>query len=285
MEAIPTYTLPLKEVETNSIGVSELMKFYAFARQFRYKSVQLNLSAVNTVDANLSALILAIAHKLRAENKVNLFVLLADHMNVFFRNGLMAHLQGKGNANPYEDNRHSTIPLNTFSVDDDAEFCQYLRRDFFGHRGLESLKSTTKVNLSTHYEEIFTNVGLHANTTSPVYSCGQYFPDKNVLKFTLVDVGDGFLKRIAQKTTGQVGTDNDAILWALRDLNTTKDIATYGPGGTGLKELKKYCAENNGSLHICSGSGYVNFLKDRSMEHTLPIPFKGSMVNLIFRNI
>jgi len=281
----PTYTIQLKEVETNNIGVAELMKFYAFAKQYTYCKVQLNLSPVNTVDANLSALILAIAHRLKQDNKVFVFLILADHMGIFFRNGLMAHLQGKGNANPYNDDRHSAIPLTTFSIDDDADFCQYLRRDFFGHRGMEGLTSTTKTNLSTHYEEIFTNVGLHANTTSPVYSCGQYFPDKNVLKFTLVDVGDGFLKKISVKTTGQVTTDKDAILWAIRELNTTKDIATFGPGGTGLKELKRYCAENNGSLHICSGSGYVNFLKDRNMEHTLPTAFKGSIVNLIFRNI
>jgi hypothetical protein len=281
----PSYTIHLKEVETTNIGVSELMKFYAFAKQYTYKSVQLNLSTVNTLDANLSALILAIAHKLRAENKVTVFVLFADGMGIFFRNGLIGHLTGKGNANPYPDDRQSAIPLTTFNIDDDEKFCQYLRRDFFGHRGLEGLTTTTRTNLSTHYEEIFTNVGLHANTTAPIYCCGQYFPEKKMLKFTLVDVGDGFLKKIALKTTGQVKTDKDAILWATRELNTTKDIATYGPGGTGLKELIKYCATNNGSLHICSGTGYVNFHKTGSLEHTLPIAFKGTIVNLIFRNI
>ncbi len=158
-----TYTITHKEVETNAIGISELLKFYGFAKQYQYCKVQLNLSTVNTLDANLSALILAIAHKLKEENKVFVFVILADHMGVFFRNGLMPHLQGKGNDNPYGDNRHSTIPLTTFSIDDDEQFCKYLRNDFFGHRGLEGLTLTTKTNLSTHYEEIFTNVGLHIN--------------------------------------------------------------------------------------------------------------------------
>lgn len=285
MDTTPTFTISLSELETNNIGVSELLKFYSFAKQYSYCKVQLNLSPCNSVDANLAALILAIVHKLKEENKIFIFVILADHMGIFFRNGLMSHLQNKGNENPYGDDRHSSIPLMTFSIDDDEKFCKYLRSDFFGHRGLDDLSHTVKTNLSSHYEEIFTNVGLHANTTAPIYSCGQYFPEKKVLKFTLVDIGDGFLKKIADKTKGQINNDKDAIVWALRDLNTTKNIAAFGPGGTGLKELKKYCAENNGSLHICSGNGYVNFFKERNMEHTLPIVFKGSLINLIFRNI
>jgi hypothetical protein len=281
----PTYTINLREIETNHIGIGELMKFYAFAKQYRYCGVQLNISPANSMDANLSALLLAIAHKLKTENKVHVFLLMADHMNVFFRNGLIAHLQGKGNANPYEDNRQSTIPLTAFLTTEEEDFCQYLRRDFFGHRGLENLTATTKTNLSTHFEEIFVNVVQHANTTYPVFTCGQYFPEKNVLKFTLVDLGDGFLKKITEKTGGEVSTDNAAILWATYNLNTTKDVKTFGPGGTGLKELKKYCEENNGSFHICSGGGYLNFLKNKTFEYTLSEPLQGSLVNLIFRNI
>lgn len=52
------------------------------------------------VDANLSALILAIAHKLQAENKVSVFVLLGDHMGVFVRNGLINQSSAAGNITP-----------------------------------------------------------------------------------------------------------------------------------------------------------------------------------------
>lgn len=285
MAEAPTYTINLKEVETNQIGILELLKFYSFARQYSYCKVQLNISTVNSLDANLSALILAIAHKLKQENKVYVFIILADHMNVFFRNGLISHLAGKGNTNSNNDYRQSTIPLSAFSIEEDEQFCEYLKKDFFGHRGLENLSFTTKCNLCTHFEEMFVNVVQHANTTYPVFSCGQYFPDRNVLKFTLVDLGEGFLKKIAAKTNGEVKTDKEAVLWATYDLNTTKDVKTFGPGGTGLKELKKYCADNNGSLHICTGAGYVNFIKDKTLEHTLAHPLPGSLVNLIFRNI
>lgn len=279
-----TYTPSVKEIDTTSFGVSELLKFYNFAIQHRYCSIVLNLSPLNSVDANLSALILAIAYKLKQEYKIYVYVELASHMNVFFRNGLISHLTGKGNTNQYGDDRNSTIPLSTFPAVEAENFCKYLKSDFFSHRGLDGIANGVKIDLSTHFEEVFVNVQLHANTTYPVFTCGQYFPEKQILKFTLVDLGDGFYKKIALKDN-LVKTDKDAILWATYKLNSTKDVAIWGPGGTGLKELKNYCAANNGSLHICSGNGFVNFSGGRTMEHNLLHPLKGSLVNLIFRKL
>jgi tetratricopeptide (TPR) repeat protein len=53
------------------------------------------------------------------------------------------------------------------------------------------------------YFEIFDNVGVHANTIEPVITCGQLYPAARTLKFTLVDLGDGFLKKIARFTRGR----------------------------------------------------------------------------------
>ncbi len=55
--------------------------------------------------------------------------------------------------------------------------------------------------------------------------------------------------------------------------------------GTESQELKNECNNNNGSLHICSGSGYVNMLKNKTIEYTLPIRFPGSIINIIMRKI
>lgn len=279
------YTVNQLSLETNQIGIGELMKFYQYAYRLSYTSVTLNISPTNHVDANLSALILALAQKLQIERKVRVFVELGDGKGVFFRNGLISHLKGNGNNNEYPDDRQSTIPLTTFNPDEDDNYCNYLRNQFFGHRGLDNLSHIVKGNLRTHYLEVFTNVGIHANTSLPVYTCGQYFPEKNVLKFTLVDLGDGFLKKIQAATNGKISDDRSAIIWATEGINTTKDVNVFGPGGTGLKELKNYCNANNGSLHICSGSGYVNMLNNRTLEHTLPVPFPGSIINIIMRNI
>jgi hypothetical protein len=271
-------------IETNFQGIDELMKFYNFASNFSNTSIELDLTLVNHVDANLAAIIMALAHKLKHSYRNRIFVQFPNHMGVFFRNGLVSHLQGKGNENSYGDNRESTIPLRAFDKDDDDSYCRYLKNEFLGHRGLDNLSRSIKDNLQSHFSEIFTNVALHANPILPIYSCGQYFPEKNVLKFTLIDLGNGFLEKIGHKTNGNIKDDKSAIIWATQSLNTTKD-SNFGPGGLGLKELKKYCENNNGSFHICSGNGYVNMIGDKTLEHNLKTPLQGSLINLIFRNI
>lgn len=278
------YKISVPTIETNFQGIEELMKFYGFASQFTFASIELDLTSVNHIDANLSALIMALAHKLKHSNKIWIFILFPSHMNVFFRNGLISHLKGEGNLNIYGDNRESTIPLRAFDKDDDDNYCRYLKNEFLGHRGLDNLSRSIKDNLQSHFSEIFTNVALHANPLLPIYSCGQYFPEKNVLKFTLIDLGNGFLEKIGHKTNGNIKDDKSAIIWATQSLNTTKD-SNFGPGGLGLKELKKYCENNNGSFHICSGSGYVNMIGNKTVEYNLKTPLNGSLINLIFRNI
>jgi hypothetical protein len=279
------YKISVLTIETNFHGIDELIKFYGFASQFTYTSVELDLTSVNHIDANLSALIMALAHKLKHNNKNWIFIVFPPHMNVFFRNGLISHLKGEGNLNSYGDNRESAIPLKAFDKEDDDNYCRYLKSEFLGHRGLDYLTKTVKDNLQNHFLEVFINAVQHANPLLPIYACGQYFPEKNILKFTLIDLGCGFLQKISEKTNGSVNDDKTAIIWATDSLNTTKNKAVSGPGGLGLKELKKYCATNNGSFHICSGSGYVNMNGDKTFENNLKIPLQGSLINLIFRNI
>jgi hypothetical protein len=279
------YKVKAQEIKTDFHGIDELVKFYGFASQFSYTSIQLDLTSVNHIDANLSALIMALAHKLKHQYKNRIYVEFSPHMNVFFRNGLVSHLQGHGNTNRYGDSRESTIPLKAFDKEEDDNYCRYLKGEFLAHRGLDNLTKTVKDNLQNHFLEVFTNVGLHANPTLPIYSCGQYFPEKNILKFTLIDLGCGFLEKIKLKTNGNINDDKSAMIWATQSLNTTKNTLESGPGGLGLKELKKYCASNNGSFHICSGNGYVNMVGDKTFENNLKIPLQGSLINLIFRNI
>jgi hypothetical protein len=278
------YKVTATQIETNFQGISELMSFYGFASKFSNSAIELNLMGVNHIDANLSAVIMALAHKLKYDFRNKVFVEIPNHMHIFFRNGLITHLSGKGNLEVY-DNRESTIPLRAFDKEEDDNYCIYLKREFFNHRGLDNLSKTVKDNLQSHFSEVFINVGQHANPILPIYSCGQYFPDKKILKFTLIDLGSGFASKIKDKTAGKISDDKSAIIWATEGLNTTKNFSESGPGGLGLKEIKKYCVNNNGSLHICSGYGYVNMLKDTTMEHNLKTPLQGSIINLIFRNI
>lgn len=274
------YAIEVKEVITNHLGYEEIMKFYFFAKRLKYTSISLNIWAVEMFDANLSCLLLAIIGKLRHENKLYIYLEIPNHMNVLFRNGFFNYLLGK--ERPVYDQRESTIPLKTFTPESDDEFSLYLKRDFFAHRALDHIPFSTVKQLKTAFSEVFVNVELHANANQ-VYTCGQYFPNKNLLKFTLLDLGVGFLKKI-KITNPDIKSDIEAIDWAVKPGNTTKN-RDFGPGGYGLQDIIDYCKSNNGSIHIVSGSGYWTLSGGHHMNYRIKNPFPGAMVHLIFRKI
>ena len=274
------YAIEVKEVMTNHLGYEEIMKFYFFAKKLKYTTISLNIWGVEMFDANLSCFLLAMIGKLKRENKLYIYLEIPDHMNVLFRNGFFNYLSGK--QGPIYDNRATTIPLRTFSPEGDDSFALYLKKDFFGHRALDHVPFDIVRQLKTAFSEVFVNVELHANTNR-VYTCGQYYPNKNLLKFTLLDLGDGFLKKI-KISNQEVKTDLEAINWAVKPGNTTKN-KEYGPGGYGLQDIVDYCKGNNGSIHIISGSGYWTMSGKHNISYRIKSPFPGAMIHLIVRKI
>lgn len=272
-------------ISTDSIGVAEILSFYKNAIKAPTSKIVFDIQRLSNFDGNMSALLLAVIHRLKTKHRKYVFVEIPSHINVLFRNGLVSHLSGNGNSNQYVDDRQSTIPLKSFDLNEDENFSNYLHNDFFGHRGVDNISVNTKRNLCSHFVEVFNNVQIHSNATDPLYTCGQYYPQQALLKFTMVDLGDGFLKKIKNKTNGEICSDDKAIEWALKNTNTTKDYSIYGPGGTGLKDLKAYCEANNGSLQIISGSNMMTFIKGKIVNNNLNTPFEGAIINLIFRGV
>src|SRR5690606_24535019 len=123
--------------------------------------------------------------------------------------------------------------------------------------------------------ELFCNVQKHARTESPIFACGQFYPNMKRLCFTLVDMGVGYFQPIHEFTNRDVKTPSEAIMWALKG-NTTK-VGT--PGGLGLKEIQKFCTESGSTFVIISGGAYwTNF----QLFPTTVKPFCGTIVNVIF---
>ncbi|MEP2771666.1 MAG: hypothetical protein ABJH05_05935 [Fulvivirga sp.] len=281
MQCDLTYTISEKEITTSHFGYNAIMKFYAFCKPHKYKKIELNLWGIEMLEANLSALLISLIDKLREENKIFIYCQIPNHLSILNRN-CFAKLLYKSDDDPF-DNRESTIKLYRFHPSKDDEFVKYLNKDFFNHRGLSNLNGITIKNLKTAFQEIFVNVELHAKTDR-LYTCGQYFPAKNVLKFTLIDMGVGFLHRIKEFTKGQITKDVEAIEWATKPKNSTKD-KMFGPGGYGLQDIIEYCQNNNGSIHIVSGSGYWTMSGKLHMRYPINVAFPGSMIHLIFRKI
>ncbi len=126
--------------------------------------------------------------------------------------------------------------------------------------------------------EIFVNAQMHSETKN-IYTCGQFFPNKNSIEFTIVDTGIGFKERINNRFDSNLSSIQ-AIEWAVQDRKTTKVGVT---GGIGLAVLREFVEMNGGKMQIVSHDGFYQFDKESVDSRIFNGNFPGTIVNLQFR--
>ena len=125
--------------------------------------------------------------------------------------------------------------------------------------------------------EIFSNAVLHSQTEMGIFSCGQFFPKRNRLDFSIADLGIGIRQNV-NKNTGLDLAPEDAIIWATEGRNTTKRGQI--PGGLGLKLLSEFIDLNGGCIQIVSDTGYWRREKGEIFTARLSLPFPGTVVSV-----
>lgn len=126
--------------------------------------------------------------------------------------------------------------------------------------------------------EIFVNAQIHSKSKY-IYSCGQFFPHKNELAFTLVDIGMS-IKNCVNNRFDSTLTSIQAIKWALIDKHTTKENIT---GGIGLALLKEFIIKNRGLLQIISNDGYYSFDNEVEDYKLFSGQFPGTIITIKFK--
>lgn len=263
--------------KTEYFGIQKLYDFYYEALQYHNVDIFLDFSGLRFLDGNLCALLQSMLYKLHKSNNVK-FTTDFDHVyskfDVLIRNGFIPH------ETVGVDNRYSTVGLRQFYSTNPDDFISYIQNDLMNHRGLNLSEDVTE-KMMYCFIEIFSNIELHSKTSEPFFACGQYFPEQKILKFSIVDIGNGFLPAISAKTNQYIRTSYDAILWALQEKNTTKmDV----PGGLGLTDLKNYFGQGNGQLQIVTGDAFwsSNFERHSIKYQNFPKQYCGTMINLLF---
>jgi hypothetical protein len=261
-------------------GPSAFRKIYQIFENFKESKNQeilLDFDEVEWMDANLCAILDSVIFVLNRDNGHKFFIEkkhIEGKFEIFKRNGFLSE------ATPNEvliDNKDTTVKMTRFSTDSDGEFYGYIGESLFNHQAFERMPDI-KASLMEHFVEVYANIQTHANTIGPVFACGQYYPMLNQLKFTLVDIGVGFLDPISQFTKGHVNTAKDAIIWALVEKNTTKQDA---PGGLGLTYLKNYCEKNkHGFQIVTNGKCWTNDSSELNFWSIADFP--GTAINLTF---
>jgi len=125
--------------------------------------------------------------------------------------------------------------------------------------------------------EIYWNSVEHSETELGIFACGQYFPTRSRLSFSIVDLGIGIKERI-RRDLGIEMPKIKAIEWAMSGNTSRKGRR---PGGLGLMLIREFINLNEGRIVVVSGSGYWRFAKGEVRTKYLKRPFMGTVVTIM----
>jgi len=264
----------LPEIRHNLSGFEALVRLHADIREQRFSTIEIDMTNASWFDADMcapfGALLYRIGHNV---NTVSLTNLKPGVEKILSKNGFLSHY---GRV-PIRDTYGTTIPYQRFDVKDDRFFASYVESKFVRRSELPRMTPGLVKRFRESVFEIFSNAVIHSQTKLGIFSCGQFFPNRNRLDFSVADLGVGIRRNVKE----QIGLDlpaHEAIVWATQAKNTTKRGPI--PGGLGLKLLSEFINLNGGRLQIVSDRGYWALEKGHTQTELLSQPFPGTVVNV-----
>ena len=176
------------------------------------------------------------------------------------------------------DQHNTTIKFQKLRPIDGKFFKNYVIEELIQNHStdLPRMSAGVKEKMVEAIYEIFVNAQIHSETDN-IYTCGQFFPIKSKIEFTIVDTGIGFKNKINKRFNSNLNAIQ-AIEWAVRDKQTTKNL----PGGIGLAVLKEFVQMNQGKMQIISNDGFYQYDGQEEVLKLFNGEFKGTIVNLQF---
>jgi hypothetical protein len=193
---------------------------------------------------------------------------------IFQRNEFLSYFGGVKTP----DYGNTAIPYKRFSTREIDAFIFHVDQDLFERKSLPSMSSGVRKKIEESIFEIFENARSHGQC-SWVYTCGQFYPRKQRLDFTMVDLGRT-IKRNVSDFFGQAVAGVKAIDWAVQEGHTTKQGEI--PGGLGLSLIREFVEKNDGRIQIVSADGYWLQRGRKITRNVIPREFPGTVVNLEF---
>lgn len=262
----------LRQVDSTFDCYQQFVQFYWQAKDISFDCISLNLE--KWFSANMCAVLGGLLDELSFTNAIEIHSETPKLFDTLRKNGFLDSY----NVPSISDSYHTTIPYLKLNVSENRYFYEYINKDLVNSYAFPNVGETLKRKISESIYEIFINAKIHSNSEY-VYTCGQFFPKKDIIEFTIVDMGQGFKNNI----NGRFNKDMSAvqaIKWAAASGNTTKRNT---PGGIGLAILKEFIHFNDGTFQIVSDDGFYEYSKQKEIYNTLSDPFPGTIVNMKFR--
>ncbi len=258
----------LEDIRCTQAGMTALGAYAAALARNSGQAIAVDCTLVQWIDANIAAALRALNSQAREAGGAVRFMNLNPRVrNVLARNGFLDNAVAPGKT---------TVPLKEFELSDAKEFASYTTQQL-GAQDIPEMSEGLRKKFFEGIDELFNNASIHSRSRGRVFACGQAYPKKRVLDFSIVDLGVGF-RRNVEDYLDEPTTGAEAIQWAMEKENTTRsgDI----PGGLGLKILKSFVELNEGRLTVFSDSGYWNLSANGIRMEDLSTRFPGTFVNL-----
>ncbi len=261
------------EIRSDYKGFVGLIRLAESMRGCVFDNIDIDMRNVAWLDANMCASFGAILYKVgRVPNTVTLSNIQKPLETILSKNGFLSHYGREKKQNTYG----TTIEYKRFEPRDDRYFVAYVEENIVG-KGIPEMSQGLREKYVESIFDIFSNVITHSRTQMGIFSCGQFFPKKKRLYFSISDLGVGIRQNV-EEHTGQDLTAEKAITWAMDGRNTTKDGPI--PGGLGLKLLREFITMNKGRIQIVSDRGYWELSDGKTTTRSFPEPFPGTTVNI-----
>jgi hypothetical protein len=265
--------IELYNIRSDYQSFERLMEVAEITKECIFDNIEIDMGNVNWFDANMCAAFGAILYKIgREPNIVTLLNLQKGVETILSKNGFLSYYGREKRQDTYE----TTIEYKRFEPKDDRYFAAYIEENMVG-KGIPKMSEGLHKKFIESIFEIFSNAVIHSRTKMGIFSCGQYFPTKKRLVFSIADLGIGILKNVKEHTKQEM-TAEQAISWAVEGKNTTK--VGRIPGGLGLKLLREFITMNQGRIQIVSDKGYWELSGGKAFTKSFRNPFPGTTVNI-----
>ena len=264
----------LPRIRHDYASFDALALLHAQTKEYIFDNVEIDMNATRWFDADMCTAFGAVLYSLGARlNTVNLSRIRSNVEEILSKNGFLSHY----GYVQIPDQWGTTIPYQRFDVKDDHYFAEYIENEFIHRSEIPEMSRGLLKKFRESIFEIFNNAVHHSRTKLGIFSCGQFFPNRNRIDFTVADLGVGIRQNIEDYTRGKFSPE-DAIVWATEEFNTTKRGKL--PGGLGLKILCEFIDLNGGSVQIVSDAGYWQRKNKKTVTKLLSHPFPGTVVSI-----
>jgi len=264
----------LKNIDTSFSCYNQFTKLYKKLGDIYFDNINIELQT--WFGANMSAVLGGLLDKVSFTNTISVTSNNPATIDILKKNTFLANYG-------YEivsDVNNTAIKYLKLKPAESRYFNLYVLTELLSKTALPTMTEGLRKKIAESIYEIFVNAQIHSGTDY-IYTCGQFFPQKHMIEFTIVDVGSGFKKIINKRFSANNTslTSVQAIKWALINGHTTK---TDVSGGLGLSLLTEFIKLNKGKFQIISDNGFYE-LGAEEKSGFLDAPFPGTIVNMKFR--